>query len=206
MKHLKTIFSLVILATLIISCNQDNDIAVQQDKLTKEKLIKHLKERNPNYIFKEPQNHVTASKKEALHFKSLEELDAFLDTFDKRKKAMLTNAKHDFVHVGPEDGSGTNEDYSGYYRTSFYIGGFIPVYMNINFNTKNCEGSNLNSYISGGTMGVTYMHSGGNLYSNKKLGYISYYVEGVLNYNIFIEGIGTIYSENVSYGGKASCK
>lgn len=90
-----------------------------------------------------------------------------------------------------------------YFRRSFYIVGFLPVYMNIAFNYINCKGTNLKSWISGAHIGVSYEHMGESLKTVDNN--IKYYVNGALHYNIFVEGIGTIFTENVTYSGFKQC-
>uniref|UniRef100_UPI0025BA806D hypothetical protein n=1 Tax=Empedobacter sp. UBA3239 TaxID=1946434 RepID=UPI0025BA806D len=77
------------------------------------------------------------------------------------------------------------------------------VRISIGFNINNCTGSNLTSWISGNTIGISYNHQGSSV--NTINNHIQYSAYGVLNYNIFVEGIGTIFSENISRSGVYTC-
>ncbi len=79
----------------------------------------------------------------------------------------------------------------------------INLHLNVGFNySSNDQGtnaSNFNSHLSGFTLGLSYEH----LYSNYNVSgsTISFTVDGVINYNLFVDGIGTIYTQNVRITG-----
>ena len=134
---------------------------------------------------------------EPIYFKSLDELDEFLANFRDFGNSQLTTGNYLLTEYF--DGSGGSS--SNYYKETRSIG--LLTNMNISFNINNCQGSNLQSWISGFTLGVSYNHMSGSLTTiNNK---INYNVDGILNYNIFVEGVGTVFSENLSFSGSYQC-
>lgn len=194
MKKLNTIV-LFVIALLFFSCSTD------KDELTKEELVNYLKTRNSNYIFHNDilLENAKSTTAEPIYFNSIQEMDNFLNAIDAIKGEQ--NSDMFIMTEDIEDYSGTGTG-STYYKETRYIGGF-GVYMNIGFNVNNCQASNLNSWLSGFTLGISYNHLGGSL--NKYPNKIYYNAHGILNYNIFVEGIGTVFSENVSYAGQYQC-
>ncbi|CAA0146624.1 hypothetical protein [Tenacibaculum maritimum] len=75
----------------------------------------------------------------------------------------------------------------------------LNVGFNYNSNSSGTSASNLNSHMSGFTLGLSYDHisSSHNVSGNT----INFTVNGVINYNIFVEGIGTVYKQNVRLQG-----
>ena len=199
------IITLIISSTLLLSCTSDLN---SETKLTPEKLKLHLKNRNNDFIFLDNDN-LTSYKTnlpEPIYFNSLEEMDEFLDQINS-VSGISPNTPNVIMqyYEDPESsptgggGAGTNN----YYVDSRYIGG-LGVFINIGLNIKNCQGSNLSSWLTGFTLGVSYNHNGG--FINNTQNKVSYNASGVLNYNIFVEGIGTIFSENKSYSGTYNCQ
>lgn len=191
-----------ILTLLIITTLSTLSCSVEKDSLTEEKLVKYLKSRKKSYNFQEKsslQKEKPINIPEPIYFDTLEEMENFLDAIDAAA-GNHSSGMYYLTDIVPDDGAGGNSNL--YYKESRYIGGF-GVFMNIGFNVKNCQGSNLNSWISGFVLGVSYNHIGGSINTSNKT--ISYGVNGVLNYNIFVEGLGTVFSENVSYSGQYQC-
>lgn len=75
-------------------------------------------------------------------------------------------------------------------------------FVDENQNFKVIEDSKLSSYLSGLTLGISYNHKYGNIfYDNYYTSQIRFKGEGIINYNLFIEGVGTIYSSLVQFSG-----
>lgn len=77
------------------------------------------------------------------------------------------------------------------------------LYLNVGFNyTSNDNGTsanNFNSHMSGFTLGLSYDHISSTYSVSDNT--VNFTVDGVINYNIFVEGIGTIYRQNVRLQG-----
>lgn len=73
------------------------------------------------------------------------------------------------------------------------------VTINYNSDTGEVEVSNINSYLSGVTIGVSWTET--NTYTNVNNGSIEFEVNGTLNYNVFLEDIGTIYRQDTTIRG-----
>ena len=180
---------------LASSCDTENEKHITSEKDLKEYLLS----KNSNFIFNEKKNgNVSRSSTipEPKYFNSIQELDAFLNRINAAdgdfNSGMYQMASYD------EDATGGG---AGYYHDIRQISAF--VYMNIGFNVSNCNGSNLNSWMTGFTLGISYNHTGGNLW--KSGNQIYYTARGIMNYNIVFEGIGTIFSENKTYSGYYTC-
>jgi len=185
------VFVIVFFAIITNSCTNEPSVS-----LTKDDVINHLKNRNPNYVFSD-ENVKGNNNTEPVYVESLDELDQFLDAVANDLSSGSSTT--DLMYADEEGGGGGGN--ALYYHETRYIGGV--VYMNIAFNINNCIGTNLNSWISGFTLGVSYNHMGGTLRNTSNR--IDYDVRGVLNYNIFVEDVGTVFSENVRYTGNYMC-
>ncbi|WP_108809213.1 hypothetical protein [Aquimarina spinulae] len=63
----------------------------------------------------------------------------------------------------------------------------------------NVTANNVNSNISGFTFGVSYRHIASS--STVSGNTITVTTRGVLNYNVFVEGVGTVFTQNVQLKG-----
>lgn len=194
---------MLFLTIISFSCS-DEELNLKEEKLTKEELVEHLKKRNNNYIFQDESAFVLSKSKnklpEPIYFDNIEEMDVFLNQMES-----ITNGSSnsvDITHAPPNDAGGT--DTEGYFKKSAYIGGF-GVFMNVGFNFTGCSGSNINSWISGFTLGVTWHHTGGNLSTSAQNDRINFTVSGYMNYNIFVEGIGTVFTQNSTFSDHKPC-
>lgn len=182
---------------LACSCSEDETT----NNLTKNDILEHLKNKNKNFVILDSVNlsNYKTNIPEPIHFETLEQMDLFLDQMNS-VSGSSTNNQHVLMHWydNSNDAGGSNS----YYIDKRYIGGF-GVFINIGLNINYCQGSNLSSWISGFTLGVSYTHNGGTINNNQNS--VNYNANGILNYNIIIEGIGTIFSENVSYSGTYRC-
>jgi hypothetical protein len=64
--------------------------------------------------------------------------------------------------------------------------------------------SDFNSGLIGFTLGTSWTHQSG--YANEKDGIISFTIYGIQNYNIIVEGIGTLWSQTVTISGTYNTK
>lgn len=192
---MKQFCAFVLLILLTLSCTSEESNIFPEEELTEEKLENFLKSMNNGYIFNDNKNART-SLPEPIYFSSIEEMQSFLEEINSSQ-----GPPHELT---PYLEGGPGGLVEGYYRDSRYIGGF-GVFMNIGFNVNGCSGSNLNSWISGLTLGVSYNHMGGtlNTVNNESINYVVY---GVINYNFIVEAIGTVFSQNVSYSGTYNCQ
>ncbi|VXC11035.1 conserved hypothetical protein [Flavobacterium sp. 9AF] len=202
---MKNIFLRISIFTLsaifLISCTKEN----HDQELTKETIIKHLKMRNKDYVFleKESLNTMRNDIPEPIYFNSIEEMDNYLNEIDA-VTGESTVGPNVFMQESEGGGGNSSSGASGngdYYIDSRYLtlGGVI----NIGLNIKNCQGSNLTSWLSGFVLGMSYTHNSGNIInSNQK---VKYTVNGVAHYNLFVEGIGTLFSQNKTFSGTYNC-
>lgn len=81
----------------------------------------------------------------------------------------------------------------------------ISFYYNATFNYNSQGGdvsaTDFNSYISGVTIGASYDQIS-NSHWVAMDGTINFTIRGALHYNIFVEGVGTVYTESVTLKGK----
>lgn len=84
----------------------------------------------------------------------------------------------------------------------------IHTFINLRFNYSRPiiflphVASNFNSYMSGLTLGVSFEQINASQTAPHNYTTISVRLEGVMNYNIFVEGIGTIWRDPVNFIGK----
>lgn len=80
----------------------------------------------------------------------------------------------------------------------------ISFYYNATFDYNSSDGSttasDFNSYTTGMTIGTSYTHMSSS-YNTTTSGNINFTIRGQLNYNIFVDGIGTVFSETVTMTG-----
>ncbi|MBU3011219.1 hypothetical protein KO506_07375 [Polaribacter vadi] len=196
---------IILFLTIISYSCSDENLVLQEEKLTKEKIIEHLKKRNNNYSFHDESTIFLSKTKtkfpEPIYFDNIEEMDIFLNEIEKVKNEAYSKP---IVTDDAPDYSGDGGDKDGYFTRQTYIGGF-GVYMNVGFNFAGCSGNNLNSWISGFTLGVSWHHLGGALSTDNQNTRINFTVSGVMNYNLFVEGIGTVFSQNSTFSGYKTC-
>ena len=202
---MKTKLKIIILFLTIISFScSDEELILKEEKLTKEKLIEHLKKRNNNYTFQDESTFLLSKSKnklpEPIYFDNIEEMDDFLN----KTESLINETAGLTLLTYKSDDDPNGGDNEGYFTKSAYIGGF-GVYMNVGFNFSGCSGSNLNSWISGFTLGVTWHHTGGNLSTSAQNDRINFTVSGYMNYNIFVEGIGTVFTQNSTFSDHKPC-
>lgn len=128
-------------------------------------------------------------------------MDEFLDAINSVSGPSPNTPNVIMQYYEPIEGGGGGSG-NNYYIDSRYIGG-LGVFLNIGLNIQNCQGTNLSSWLSGFLLGVSYIHSGGAI--NNLQNKVNYSASGVLNYNIIVEGIGTIFSQNLTYSGSYYC-
>ena len=190
------ILYLVASASTFSSCEtQDYSLLESNDTISnKETLDKYVLEKlGSNFTIKEesPNDSISTNNSD-LVFKTKEELDAFLEGI-KTYTIESTELRL------PDETSKT-----GWVVESNYICGSICTYVNVGFNiSQSCQGTGLTSWMSGFTLGVSYDHVGGMLYNRSNS--VCYKSAGVINYNIFFEGIGTIFSQYIEFEGCISC-
>ena len=206
-KSSNKILILFLITTLISSCqNSDDSNYYDSSKIkitNKRELDKYILTKNKNFFIPKNINNELNYKiiqSNSINFETFEEFDMFLNEISSKG---LTDFKKDLCEDqnGESNENCTGGDKDNYYRVQTMIGVF--TYFNIGFNINNCTGSNLTSWISGNTIGISYNHQGSSV--NTINNHIQYSAYGVLNYNIFVEGIGTIFSENISRSGVYTC-
>lgn len=201
---------IVLLLTSFIfltSCNKDEELKKEPELLKREQIMDILisngiEKKDISFIdFKETDNVLT--------FKTIEDFKTFIT----KKKIISTDRKNDF----------TTKDkiykkvYSYYdYNARWYdmsCSGEIHRFLNLNIsgryrffdenqNFKVIQDSELSSYLSGLTIGLSYEHRYGNIfYDNYYTHQIRFKGEGTINHNLFIEGIGTIFTSLVQFSG-----
>ena len=190
------ILCLVSLGLMFSSCETQDDSVVESfgSIRNKETLDKYVLEKlGSNFTIKnESSNDRISTNNSDLVFKTKEELDLFLEGV----KTYTTESTELRL---PDETSKT-----GWVVESNYICGSICTYINVGFNiSQSCQGSGLTSWMSGFTFGVSYDHVGGMLYNRGNS--VCYKSAGVINYNIFFEGIGTIFSQYIEFDGCISC-
>lgn len=188
--------------SLFISCSSpsfEDEISITNEKELKSYLIS----KNKNFIFVDNiQQNELAGKPlpppTPIYLNSVEELDAFLS-----EMAVMRNEleSEDLNHLTYYYSEGGGEESEYYIKKQFSMSPHIS--MNVGFNVNNCKATNLNSWISGITIGFSYHHMGGTKSTANNT--IYFRADGVFNYNIVFEGIGTIFSENISHSGTHSC-
>lgn len=137
-----------------------------------------------------------------MYFNNLEELDDFINQI--QEVDLQNKGEHQLTVKSEEDeyfGGGSGENVPGTYRIKRWRGFY---YHNITFSVdENCNGTQIKSFLSGVTLGVSYSENRSQLTKNYPK--ISYKVRGVIDYSIVVQGIGTYYSEYVNYSGTHDC-
>lgn len=71
--------------------------------------------------------------------------------------------------------------------------------LNVTFNYNGTEISDINSNMSGFTLGLSYEHTSSNTSVSGNT--VNFNVQGVMSYNLFVNGIGTVFQQNVNLTG-----
>lgn len=150
----------------------------------------------------------------AMSFNSIEEAKTYLQTFkgrsisgnirDQKLPESASLRQPDiYDHEGPPEGGGGENnvviiDWHGWagYQATF---------------TWNKDGNgliqsvgNFSSSLVGFTLGVSWTHQNGS--ATYKGDVITYSINGIQNYNIIVEGIGTLFSQHVNISGTYNTK
>ena len=128
----------------------------------------------------------------AIHFNSIAELETFILEIESRK---IEFPEEDEI-LSRLQGIGNDRcpELNGHFVASHNEG---PFDINFGINVSNGNVNNVNPYLSG----ITFMNS----YTDGGYGVSDYgdqtiiHTSGAINYDLFIQGIGTIYSSIVGY-------
>ncbi|MGQ3677462.1 hypothetical protein [Tenacibaculum discolor] len=184
-------FLLSLLTILFLSCSQ-SETAMQEEDLRKELGLR------PNSLSVAEINNIEENT-EPIYFNSIEEAKKFLDNSLKG----FENSNKNYVSknaVNLNKSSRSFYEPCGQGSVNLQTGNMsINMHLNMSFNYDGSNISNVNSHLSGFTLGVSYSHisSTHNVVGNT----INVTVRGTLNYNLFVEGVGTYYKENVTLVG-----
>lgn len=199
---------LLIFATflIIISCQQDDLIQNKDEQkfTSKEDLENYIKLKIPNATFaSENQYSQQSNPKNRLEFDSLEELDLFLEKL-KDRKSQLSKTSIELTHDYGDGGSGVPEGSRLVTISTFISGSFYTNHVVTFLQTNDCSGSNITSSIEGFVLGLSYNHILGET-SAIGSSHTRYSGRGELNYDLFYEGIATIYTEPYNFSGYVNC-
>ncbi|ARV15732.1 hypothetical protein [Polaribacter sp. SA4-12] len=196
---MKRIIFILVISLSLLSCDSDFK---EESLLTKEQLETFIKNKNPNYVFHKNLAKSNTKLVEPIHFNNLLELDNFINEIEE-SKSNAEEGKHLLTYDNDNElfngGSGAN--IPGLFRIQRWRGFY---YHNTTFFVdESCNGTQLKSFLSGFTLGVSYSENSSKL--TKNYPHISYTVSGVIDYSIVVQGIGTYYSEYVNYSGTHDC-
>lgn len=82
-------FVLILISTMFSSCEGETlETVAPHEAMTEQKLMDHIKARRPNAEFKKDANgeYLKPDPANAIHFKNLEELDAFFDEMEMHEQ------------------------------------------------------------------------------------------------------------------------
>lgn len=197
---------------MVVSCETE-DVSNETIK-SEHDLVEYIRSKGNEYTFHDTQDlsKKNFTKPKPIYFETLEELDSFLNSMENLKKNLRdkpsVSKMNNYLTYNPGSGGPSGGSNGGYKVDSFYLGWEYGVDMNVGFYVDRwCNGSNVNSWISGVTLGVSYDHIYGTIDNaswNPNL--LQYQVDGIFHYNIFFEGIGTIFSENIDFAGSYTCE
>jgi len=183
---------LVLFVTMstFIACNSDeglsNDIEANKISKSEAKLIELGDDLSVDLRIDK-----TITKEEAIVFENIEDLrDFIIKTKEGVKNSIieLENTQFEMTFKGCDQVSGV---YSGTALTS----GFAD--LNLTVSVENGVVTGTSGAFSGWTLGVGYTQ--GSHAQGPKGGSITLVTSGTINYSLFWNGVGTFYSEQVSY-------
>lgn len=139
------------------------------------------------------------NEKNAIHFSSFEEFERFIS----ERKTDSHISKSFFPLSKFEDSSfvGTKEGFPKSFHIQREMRGWREFHVAGDYylvGNTDLKGYKITSYVTGFTFGITYEHKYGKLYF---AGIDNLIVEGggVINYNVFYEGIGTIFTDYLGF-------
>ena len=180
-----------------VSCNKEQEL-VDQDSTKNDNIKKVLKKYGHNEVrFVEFDNPEFDFDK-ALKFESIEEFESFT----LKKKSEINNQKGGIpiTHVDNE-GSGTNSE--GVFTVVKPVAGYLSLYYNLSFNFEGCQPSGAHTWLTGFTFSLKYTNTTRKI--TKLNSAIAYYVAGVVDTYLIIDGSPVISSHNISMSGITQC-
>lgn len=188
---LKSLLLLFICTTFLTSCSEDElDDNVTAKKTTETNVLKLEeigKELDAKLIISEE-----VTPENAIIIESEEELRKFIIEI----KEQAENTKN--IIAKPNiDGFVQKSCADGVYRASGLTSGFATLGFDVSVSDGCISG--ISGSFTGWTLGASYSQGGTSFGCNSGT------VCGNVNYNIFFEGIGTVYSERVCYSISLNC-
>lgn len=186
---MKTKLFTLIMIVLIFSCSKEENGISNSDIRTELGLKKQ------QLSIKEIDN--IKKKTEPIYFNSIEEAKEFLDITSNDFEDTEIKPSENKVKIMFRQGPCDKKKGSAKLTTGNLS---IYMYLNVTFNYDGKEVSDMDSNISGFTLGLSYDHVSSN-YSVSSDNNINFTVQGIMNYNIVVEGIGTVFRQNVTLEG-----
>ena len=186
---MKTKLFTLIMIVLIFSCSKEENGISNSDIRTELGLKKQ------QLSIKEIDN--IKKKTEPIYFNSIEEAKEFLDITSNDFEDTEIKPSENKVKIMFRQGPCDKKKGSAKLTTGNLS---IYMYLNVTFNYDGKEVSDMDSNISGFTLGLSYDHVSSN-YSVSSDNNINFTVQGTMNYNIVVEGIGTVFRQNVTLEG-----
>lgn len=197
---------LAILSIVLFSCSkdveqEDRDTEVKKAKITEVLVSNGINSKNVKFSD-------SITKENALVFNSIEEFEVFLKKRNRenKKERVLNNAYYNYEpHNGIDEDSydknsvGESFSISHEYNDGLYL--IFNVSGNYEYEKENNRvlKSNVVSYMTGFMLGLSYEHIFGNVDGSDGNFYFS--GEGVIKCVLFVEDIGTVYSEKIGFSG-----
>ena len=186
---MKTKLFTLIMIVLIFSCSKEENGISNSDIRTELGLKKQ------QLSIKEIDN--IKKKTEPIYFNSIEEAKEFLDITSNDFEDTEIKPSENKVKIMFRQGPCDKKKGSAKLTTGNLS---IYMYLNVTINYDGKEVSDMDSNISGFTLGLSYDHVSSN-YSVSSDNNINFTVQGIMNYNIVVEGIGTVFRQNVTLEG-----
>ncbi|MFY0604367.1 MAG: hypothetical protein JXQ93_10480 [Flavobacteriaceae bacterium] len=217
--NLFTLLLLLNVFALLTSCgeNEDNSNNLKiynSTNITKKELKNYFNSKGIDITFEKPK--YLNEKKiilKPLKFKTIQELDTYLNTINKIYNNQAESEQDVLTHHYPDDLGGSFEEGPTFYRHKTRIGGvFSSIYLNISFIKDKCEPRNLTSWITGNAYSSTYTEMSSYLTKGTSFGNspvtvpIYYGVIGTLTTQVEVAGIIAYNTVNANSTGTHYCK
>lgn len=188
---------------LVISCSKDDDLTIVNES-AEEKIARLNNELGTNLKI---DNSVT--KDNSLVFDTEEDFKQFIKSLNDHQSTRVLGQKNQNKKLTDKNSLSNENATNAIY--SYYYGQLNAFSVTFNFAcNKFDEFLDIESWISGFTLGVSYEHKTShkrslftyypNHYQNQERIFFEYTVRGIFKYNVFVEGIGTIVTANMGFG------
>ncbi|MGC6525479.1 MAG: hypothetical protein ACON30_04290 [Flavobacteriaceae bacterium] len=176
---------MALIFSLILSCTKQDDEVIQSNSLN------DILQIDTNNLSDEQVANIKKTTT-PIYFDNIKDAKKFIEiTSENFVKSVIKGSKNYMYGIDPCNNQGSATLTTG--NMSMFLN------LNVTFNYNGTEISDINSNMSGFTLGLSYEHTSSNTSVSGNT--VNFNVQGVMSYNLFVNGIGTVFQQNVTLTG-----